>query len=104
YNSNIKDTINWLDTTDTALNQATKALDRVRELMVAAGDAAYGSGELRAIKDEINEKISELSQIMNTSFDGKYIFGGTRGDKKPIESEVDANGNTQLKLTNKDDN
>ncbi|WP_461613066.1 flagellar hook-associated protein FlgL [Clostridium sp. Marseille-QA1073] len=104
YNSNIKDTINWLDTTDTALNQATKALDRVRELMVSVGDAAYGSEEHRAIKDEINEKISELSQIMNTSFDGKYIFGGTRGDKKPTEAEVDANGNTQLKLTNKDDN
>lgn len=103
YNSNIKDTINWLGTTDTALNQATKALDRVRELMVSVGDAAYGSEEHRAIKDEINEKISELSQIMNTSFDGKYIFGGTRGDKKPTEAEIDASGNTQLKLTNKDD-
>lgn len=102
YNSNIKDTINWLNTTDTALGQATKALDRVRELMVSAGDAGYGSDELRAIKDEINEKIGELSQIMNTSFDGKYIFGGTRGDKKPTAVEVDAKGNTQLSLTHKD--
>lgn len=99
YNSNIKNTINWLDTTDTALGQATKALDRVRELMVSAGNAGYGSEEHRAIKDEINEKISELSQILNTSFDGKYIFGGTRGDKKPTSVEMDDKGNNQLGLT-----
>ena len=37
----------------------------------------------QAIKDEINQKVGELSQILNTSFDGKYIFGGTRGTTKP---------------------
>lgn len=85
YNSNIKDTINWMDTTDSALNQATNTLQRVRELMISAGNAAYGSGELSAIKDEINEKVAEFSQILNTSFDGKYIFGGTDGTSKPTK-------------------
>ncbi|WP_163193286.1 flagellar hook-associated protein FlgL [Clostridium thermarum] len=84
YNENINDTINWLDTTDTALGQAGNVLQRVRELLVSAGNAAYGSEERKAIKDEINEKIEELAQIMNTSFDGKYIFGGTRGTTKPM--------------------
>ena len=32
YNENIRDTINWLDTTDTALGQAGDVLQRVREL------------------------------------------------------------------------
>ena len=84
YNENISDTINWLDTTDTALGQATNVLQRVRELTVSAGNAAYGSGERKAIKDEINQRIEELAQIMNTSFDGKYIFGGSRGTTKPM--------------------
>lgn len=99
YNSNIKDTINWLSTTDTTLDQSGKALARIRELMHSSANAAYGSEEHRAIKDEINEKIAELSQVLNTTFDGKYILGGTRGDKKPTEVETDSNGNTQLKLT-----
>lgn len=99
YNSNIKDTINWLSTTDTTLDQSGKALARIRELMHSSANAAYGSEEHRAIKDEINEKIAELSQVLNTTFDGKYILGGTRGDKKPTEVEIDNNGNTQLKLT-----
>ena len=51
YNDNIKDTINWLDTTDTSLGQAGDVLQRVRELLVSAGNAAYGPNEKKAIKD-----------------------------------------------------
>lgn len=85
YNKNIEDTINFLDVTDTALNQTTNVLQRVNELLVSAGNAAYGSSERQAIKDEINQKVSELGQILNSSFDGKYVFGGTRGTTKPIK-------------------
>ena len=90
YNQNIKDTVSFLDTTDTALDQVNNVFQRVRELMVSAGNAAYGGDEKRAIKDEINEKINEVSQILNTSFDGKYIFGGTKGSSKPVGSMEDA--------------
>lgn len=86
YNSNIKDTINWLDTTDTALGQAGDILQRVRELLVSSGNGGYSESERKAIKDEINEKISEFAQVMNTNFDGKYIFGGTRGTTKPMDT------------------
>lgn len=89
YNTNIKDTINWMDTTDTALSNGTKCLQRIRELMVSAGNAAYGSSELTAIKEEINERVAEFGQILNTSFDGKYIFGGKDGASKPVEVNLD---------------
>ena len=42
YNENIKDTISWLDTTDTALNQLGSTSQRIRELMVSSGNAIYG--------------------------------------------------------------
>ncbi len=96
YNENIKDTINFLDTTDTALGQAGNVLHRIRELLVSAGNAAYGSSERKAIKDEINEKIGEFSQILNTNFDGKYVFAGTRTTAKPMGTEKDTKGNNQL--------
>ncbi|GAA0125371.1 flagellar hook-associated protein FlgL [Clostridium senegalense] len=83
YNTNINHTINWLDTTDSALDNLGKSLSRIRELMVSAGNGTYDKDELKAVKDEISEKVNEISQILNTSFDGKYIFGGTHGDKKP---------------------
>lgn len=95
YNSNIKDTINWLDSADTSLGQAGEVLKRVRELLVSTGNASYSISERKAVRDEINEKIEEFSQIVNTSFDGKYIFGGTRGLSKPM-TVVKENGNSKL--------
>lgn len=97
YKENISDTINWLDTTDTALGQAGNVLQRVRELLISAGNASYSESERKAIKDEINEKIGELAQILNTNFDGKYIFGGTRATTKPVGAAPDAStNNTKL--------
>lgn len=50
YNENIKDVSNWLDTTDTALNQMNNVLSRMRELMVTAGNGAYGDDEKKLYK------------------------------------------------------
>jgi len=91
YNANIKDTSNWLDTTDTALSQAGNVMARIKELMVKAGNGAYSEDEIATIKNEVVEKSKELAQIMNTTFDGAYIFGGTKGTTKPVT--VDENGN-----------
>lgn len=96
YNNNIKDTSNWLDATDTALNQLTNNLQRVRELVVSAGNAAYGSDERQAIKDELNQRIEEISQVLNTNFDGKYLFGGTKVTSKPLGTKTDVNGNSVI--------
>lgn len=102
YNENIKDTINWLDTTDTALNQITNTLQRIRELVVSAGNVGYGTNERKAIGDEINEKIGELGQVLNTNFDGKYVFGGTKGSSKPTSSVEDINGRNHIVYSTKD--
>ncbi|RQN12320.1 flagellar hook-associated protein 3 [Clostridium butyricum] len=83
YNENIKDTSNWLDTTDTALSQMGNIFGRIETLLVNAGNGAYGDDERSAIQDEIKEKVNELSQVLNTSFDGSYIFGGTKTNSKP---------------------
>lgn len=91
YNTNITDTSNWLDTTDTALGQANNIMKRIKELMIKAGNGAYGEDEVGAIKDEIVEKTKELGQVINTSFDGNFIFGGTKSTSKPVN--VDADGN-----------
>lgn len=83
YNENIKDTSNWLDTTDTALSQMGNVFGRIETLLVSAGNGAYGQDERTAIQDEVKEKVNELSQILNTSFDGSYIFGGSKTGSKP---------------------
>lgn len=100
YNENIKDISNWLDTTDTSLNQMENVFARVRELLVTAGNGAYGPDEKKAIQDEIKERVNEMGQILNTNFDGVYIFGGTKSTSKPIM----VNSNGELCYADKDGN
>lgn len=95
YNTNINNSINWLDTTDTALGQVGDVIGRINELLVSAGNGGYGADQRQAIKDEINQKVGEVSQIINTSFDGKYIFGGTSATTKPMGT-VATGQNTDL--------
>lgn len=85
YDENIKDTSNWLDTTDTALSQVGNVFGRIETLLVNAGNGSYGEDEKNAIRDEVKEKVNELSQILNTNFDGSYIFGGTKTGSKPTK-------------------
>jgi flagellar hook-associated protein 3 FlgL len=70
------------------------------------------------INDEINQQIAQLAQILNTNFEGEYIFGGTAGNSKPVKTEsyditrsgtdssgnelTDYNGCISLKYANKD--
>ncbi len=99
YNDNITDVTNFLDVTDTSITQISNLYSRVRELLVSAGNAAYGSEQLKSIQDEMKVKVDQLAQLLNTSFDGKYVFGGTKVDSKPVTvvdgkiQYADANGN-----------
>lgn len=104
YNENIKDTLNWLDTTDTALGQVTTVFQRIRELMVSAGNAAYGTQERESINNEVKERVGELGQILNTTFDGRYIFGGTKVASKPINVDKEAADGQILKYSDKNGN
>lgn len=99
FNENIKDTKNWLEETDTALGQVGDQVKRVRELLITAGNGAYSLSDRKKIKDEINEIVGQIAQTLNSSFDGKYLFGGTRVTKKPLTTEKGkgANGNTFLR-------
>lgn len=84
YNNNITDVTNFLDVTDTSIQQVSNLYSRVRELLVSAGNAAYGSEQLKSIQDEMKVKVDQLAQLLNTSFDGKFVFGGTKVDSKPV--------------------
>jgi flagellar hook-associated protein 3 FlgL len=84
YSTNITDATNWLDTTDSALSEAGNVLSRIRELMVKSGNGSYGTDEISTIKDEVISDVKQLGQILNTSYDGSYIFGGTKSTSKAV--------------------
>lgn len=96
YKSNISDASDFLSTTDSTLGQIESIFERVSDLLSSTGNITYGDSQRQSIKDEITEHIGQLSQLLNTSFDGTYIFAGTRGANKPTGVVKDGNGNDTL--------
>ncbi len=100
YNKNISNVINWLDVTDTALDQVGKQLGKIRDKLEEAGNPGFGETERKALKDEVNGIIASMSQTLNTTFDGKYIFSGTRVTSKPTGIEKNGKNNELVYLKN----
>ncbi|WP_047984505.1 flagellar hook-associated protein FlgL [Ornithinibacillus californiensis] len=94
YQRNTNEVHNWMDNTDDALDQATKALQRIRELAVQASNDTYDDSERKNIKEEIEQLKEHLVDIANTNVNGKYIFNGTNTDVQPITKPItDETGN-----------
>ncbi|APC83377.1 flagellar hook-associated protein FlgL [Clostridium botulinum] len=103
YNKNISNVINWLDVTDTALDQIGKQLGKIRDKLEEAGNPGFGETERKALKDEVNGIIASMSQSLNTTFDGKYIFSGTRVTGKPTGIQKDGTTkNNSIDYVNRD--
>ncbi|MEW9080648.1 hypothetical protein [Terrisporobacter glycolicus] len=87
YNYNIDETVGWMDTTDGSLDHLGNMLGDIKDDILKVGNGVYSDEEFKAIQAEINEKIKEIADVMNTTYGGKYMFGGTNVDEPPITME-----------------
>lgn len=86
YNYNIDETVGWMNTTDGSLDHLGNMLGDIKDDILKVG-GVYSDEEFKAIQAEINEKIKEIADVMNTTYGGKYMFGGTNVDEPPITME-----------------
>lgn len=84
YKRNIEDASGWVETTDGALNEIGSSLNRLRELAIAAANGTNSEAEYKAYDIEVGQLIQGLSQIGNSKYDGRFLFGGTETLKSPL--------------------
>ncbi|NLY10212.1 MAG: flagellar hook-associated protein FlgL [Firmicutes bacterium] len=86
YLKNVEDGISWLDATDSALDQLTGILHRVRELAIAGSNESLEESAREALATEIKELFDSVIQVANTTHGGKYLFAGqkTAGASQPF--------------------
>lgn len=85
YERNINDVAEFMDMTDTTLGQITDQMHRINELAVKASTGTNSDLDLKVIATEMDELMNTMVDTLNTSFENKYIFGGTVSDQKPFE-------------------
>lgn len=90
YQKNLDLAESELSLEEASLTQAGNLLQRVRELTVQAGNPINGAQEREFIATEIETRLDELMQLMNTRLaSGDYLFGGTAGGRPPFVRESD---------------
>lgn len=85
YQSNVDASLSWLEYTDTMLSQAGDVLHRVRELAVQGSNGTNPDIGFEAIGKEVSQLKQQMLEIVNSQFNGKYVFNGQVTDLPPYD-------------------
>lgn len=103
YQKNTDDVTSWQSTTDGALSDLSDIMGQVRTLVVKASSDTLSDSDLSAIKEQISELQQNAIDVMNTSYGGRYIFGGYSTGDAPYALEstglTDSNGDSISTVT-----
>lgn len=76
YTSNIGDAKGWLATVDSALDNTTDLLTRVKDLALRGASAGLSQANKDAIATELDGLKQDLLREANTTYSGRSIFAG----------------------------
>lgn len=102
YNYNCDEITGWLDITDEAMDRVGNLTSEIKTLLTSI-QGTFGPDEIKAVQTEINEKIKQVGEAMNTTYAGKYVFGGSATDQPPVRVETDpTSGLAKIVVNNTD--
>ncbi len=77
---NANDGISLAQTAESALDELTNNLQRIRELAVQAANATNSASDRAALDQEVQQRIAEINRIASqTSFNGQKVLDGSFG-------------------------
>jgi flagellar hook-associated protein 3 FlgL len=86
YTNNVSDGTAWLNTAGGALTDINSSLQRVRELVVEAGNGTMSAADRSSAAAEVNQLIDSIKGSANTQYNGSYLFSGTATTTAPYQS------------------
>ncbi len=87
YKKNVKDAQSWMDMTESTLGNIGDVLQRARELTVDAANGTKTPEDTQKIKAEMEQLRTQLIQLGNTTYAGRYIFSGYKTDQKLLNDD-----------------
>lgn len=76
---NSQDGISLAQTTESALQQVTSNMQRIRELAVQSANASNSASDRAALNQEVQQRLSEITRIaQQTSFNGLKVLDGSQ--------------------------
>ena len=94
---NASDGISFVQTTESALGEATNALQRIRDLSLQAANGTNTVSDRASIQKEVDQLVSQVNQIAeNTTFNGKRVLGDEFSN---LSFQVGANSNESITVS-----
>lgn len=88
YGRNIDDGNTWLTAADSALEQATNVMHRIKDLTVLAGNGSLNQSGKNAIATELESLNKDLVSIANTKHLGRNIFAGNSDEPEAFSGPI----------------
>ena len=78
--SNANDGISLAQTTESALNEVTNNMQRIRTLAVQSANATNSDSDRAALDAEVQQRLAEITRIATqTTFNGRHVLDGNFG-------------------------
>lgn len=98
---NANDTISLIQVAEGALNETTTALQRMRELSVAAANDTYVTSDRIDMQKELDQLVAEIQRISeNTEFNGQKLLQGSFEEGKRFHVGANSGQTIVVSLTN----
>jgi len=81
YQKNLKDAQSWLEITDSTISDMGDIFQRLIELGTASKDTTKNVNDLQSIAKEVEQLRTQLVNLSNATYAGRYIFSGYKTDK-----------------------
>jgi flagellar hook-associated protein 3 FlgL len=87
FQKNVDYSKGYLERTEGALSSMADNLIRAKELAISMNNDTNDASSREATGREVREIIDEIVQLGNSTFSGKYVFGGFRNQTPPISND-----------------
>ena len=77
-----------LQTTNTSLTQVTQLATSVKSLIASQ---VSGTSSDASFKQQLQAQMNTLTSLLNTSYSGNFLFGGTNTNTPPVKTPLPAN-------------
>ena len=88
YADNLTVTKPPVDPTESSLSDMAQVINNIKTLAIKAANADYTGDATSADVTELNEYMSQLTDIANTKIGDQYIFSGTATSTAPVQANT----------------
>ncbi len=89
YQKNIDASTSWMQLTEESMDRMGDVLQRARELALAGATSTLSASAREALALELNGLTSTLVQIGNSTYEGRYVFGGHQTMSPPFDRDME---------------